>query len=102
MIAPQYVAFDLSDEYFNLQLGRLADLFPLLFDQLAEALAYWTGKPWDEFTRSVPVRLYEAAFDGTYVIVKLCFLDDEVHLIAHLQNEVLYLVAIHKPPVAPQ
>jgi hypothetical protein len=98
MTFPAVVAFDLSDVNFNRQLSRLAAQYPQLFEKLSRELEAWSGEPWDEFTKSCPMQLFEAAFDASYVIVKLLLLDGELQLIAHLRDGVLVLVGIHKPP----
>lgn len=99
MIFPDVVAFDLSDTNFNAQLGRFAAQYPHLFDQFSREIESWSGEPWNEFTGHVPIELFEAAFDASYLIVKLFLLDGELQLIAHLKDGVLLFLGIHNPPV---
>lgn len=94
---PPTVQFDLSDAIFLLQLQQLAILFPQLFDDFSSALPNYVGIPWTEFAAITRPQVFEASFDGSYLVLRLHFLHGELHIAALLAGGVLKLVNITKP-----
>jgi hypothetical protein len=96
---PPTVQFDLGDATFLLQLQRLAILFPELFNEFSEALPNYVGMPWDAFEAITLPQLFEAAFDGLYLVLRLHFLHGELHIAALLAEGILKLVNITRPVI---
>lgn len=96
---PPTVQLDLRDATFQLQLQRLAILFPQLFSEFSIALPSYVDMPWDTFELITRPRLFEAAFDGSYIVLRLHFLHGELHVAALLADGILKLVNITKPVI---
>ncbi|MFC0131120.1 hypothetical protein CR105_04460 [Massilia eurypsychrophila] len=94
---PAKVEFDLSDAQFLLQLAQLESISPRLFDEFSNALEDCAGMPWNDFTDITRPQIFEAAFDGAYVVLRLHFLHGELHVISQLSDDILKLVSITKP-----
>jgi hypothetical protein len=98
---PAKVEFDLSDPSFRLQLGQLKIHFPRLFQDFAAALPSYVGMSWEAFEAITRPALFEAAFDASYLVLRLHFLNGDLHIVAHLAEDILSLVSIHKPIIHP-
>lgn len=96
---PSTVQFDLTDATFLLQLQRLEILFPQLFSEFSDALPGFVGMPWGAFEAITHPQLFEASFDGSYIVLRLHFLHGELHIAALLAQGILKLVNITKPVI---
>jgi hypothetical protein len=94
---PTTVRFDLSDPDFRVQLVELKRRFPELFREFSAAVRDYAGMPWAAFEALTFPDFIEAAFDGSYLVLRLYFLHGEMHVLAHLESEILSLVRIQKP-----
>ncbi|MDL2358121.1 MAG: hypothetical protein QFF03_22960 [Pseudomonadota bacterium] len=94
---PQLVQFDLTDPYFKLQLQQLKKKFPHLLQELSAMLPTYVGMPWDAFETAAHIRYFEAAFDGSFLVLELQFARGELHIMAHLADDILVLVSVTKP-----
>ncbi|WP_426175083.1 hypothetical protein [Massilia sp. TWR1-2-2] len=96
---PTTVEFDLSDAQFLLQLAHLASLFPQLFQEFSDVLPHYAAMHWDDFAAITTPEFFEASFDGSYLVLRLHFLDGELHIVAHLSGGIVKLVSIIQPIV---
>ena len=96
---PTTVEFDLSDPGFRLQLVQLKRHFPQLFQDFSAAVRNYEGMPWETFEAITCPEFIEAAFDDSYLILRLHYLHGEVHVLAHLATDILSLVRIQKPVI---
>jgi hypothetical protein len=94
---PTKVEFDLSDAQFLLQLSHLASLFPQLFEDFSDVLPQYAGMHWDDFAAITSPVFFEASFDSSYLVLRLHFLDGELHIVAQLSGGILKLVSIIQP-----
>jgi hypothetical protein len=96
---PQTVQLDLRDAKFQLQLQRLATLFPQLFKEFSGVVPILIGMPWDDFEAITLPQVFEASFDGAYIVMRLHFADGKLHIAAFLADGILKLVKITKPVI---
>jgi hypothetical protein len=68
-----------------------------LFEEFSALLPGYSGMPWDEFAEIALPEFFEASFDGTYLVLRLHFLNGELHVVAQLSDGILKLVSITKP-----
>lgn len=55
--------------------------------------------PWAAFEAITLPQLFEASFDGSYLVLRLHFLHGELHIAALLAEGILRLVNITKPAI---
>jgi hypothetical protein len=72
-----------------LQLSHLASLFPQLFEDFSDVLPQYAGMHWDDFAAITSPVFFEASFDSSYLLLRLHFLDGELHIVAQLSGGIL-------------
>jgi hypothetical protein len=97
---PSHVALDLSGEHFQLQLGKLKVLYPDLHRQLGIELIKYVGMDWEQFEALVFPKIYEFAFNDSYIVLELHLVQGKVEIVAQLFTDILVLGSIRNPVIS--